>query len=127
MLAEFRDWIKTKIDADHYSIGLIDSTKDKSVGIYGDGYQRRVEAIGKANSYDVAGIRILVHWTKNLAETEAVARNLYDAIRYTTDTDMGTIHAQYFDLNYSEAVFLGTDVNGVYEYMISGTLYYRKR
>lgn len=127
MLTEFKDYLKTlETKADYYSIGLVDNAKEKAIGVYGDGYQRRVEAIGKHSSYDTAGIRILIHWTKNLKDTEAIAKSLYDEIRYIEGTDMGSIHVQYFDLNYSEPVFLGTDSNGVYEYMISGVAYYRK-
>lgn len=126
MLAEFKDYLKTLNIADHYSIGKIDNSKERSIGVYADGYQRRVEAIGKASSYGTAGIRILLHWTKNLRETETVARSLYDELRYITDTDMGSVHVQYLYLNYDEPVFLGTDANGVYEYVISGVIYYRR-
>lgn len=126
MLSVFRDYISTLGIGEHFTIGKIDNSKDKSIGVYGDGYQRRVEAIGKCSSYDTAGIRILIHWTKNLADTETNARSLYESLRYITDTDMGEVHIQYFMLNYDEPVFLGTDENGVYEYMISGVAYYRK-
>lgn len=126
MLAELRDFLKTQIDADHYSIGKIDDSKLKSVGVYGDYNNRRVEAVGRAKSYDEAGVRILLHWTKNLNETESVARDLYEKLRYITDTDMGNIHVQYLSLNYAEPVLVGTDGNGVFEYVISGTVYYRR-
>lgn len=125
MLAEFRDYIKTLNVADHYSIGKIDNAKDKSLGIYGDSTRRRIEAIGREKSYGVMQFRILLHWTKNLNETEAQARSLYDSLRYIQDTDMGTMHVQFIDLNYEEPVFVGTDGNGVFEYVISGAIYYR--
>ena len=126
MLAEFRDYLKTLIDADHYSIGKIDDSKDKSIGVYGDGYQRRVEAIGRCKSYDSAGVRILVHWNKNMRETEEVARSLYENLRYITDADMGGIKVKYVDLQYGEPVVLGTDGNGVFEYVISCVIYYER-
>lgn len=125
MLAEFRDYIKTLGVADYYSIGKIDNAKEKSLGIYGDSTRRRIEAIGKNKSYSVCQFRILLHWNKNLAETETQARYLFDQLRYITDTDMSTMHVQYLDLSYEEPVFVGTDSNGVYEYVISGTIYYR--
>ena len=77
MLAEFRDYIKTLNVAEHYSIGKIDNAKDKSLGIYGDSTRRRIEAIGKEKSYGIMQFRILLHWTKNLNETEAQARSLH--------------------------------------------------
>jgi len=127
MLAEFRDYLKTlNSKADHYSIGKIENSKEKSIGVYADSHQRRIEAVGKKSSYDTAGIRILIHWNKNLKETEAFARSLYEEIRYITDTDMGTVHVHYLDLLYEEPVFIGTDDNGVYEYVISGVFYYQR-
>ena len=126
MLAEIRDYLKTLNIANYYTIGKLDNSKERAVCVYSDGYLERVEAIGRNSSYDITGIRILYHGTKNLNETEQVVRSLYDSLRYITDTDMGTLHVQYLDLNYSEPVFLGTDANGVYEYIISGVIYYRK-
>ena len=126
MLADIRDYIKTLEIAEYYTIGKMDNSKEKAICIYGDGYLAKVEAFGKNSSYDIAGFRILYHGTKNLKETEQVARSLYDSLRYITDTDMGTMHVQYFDLNYAEPVFLGTDSNGVFEYIISGVVYYKK-
>lgn len=126
MLAEFRDYIASLELADYHTIGKFDNSKENAICIYGDGYLKRVEAFGKKSSYDMAGVRIIYHGTKNLKDTENVARSLYDALRYITDTDMDTVHVQYFDTNYSEPVFLGTDANGVYEYVISGVIYYSK-
>ena len=39
---------------------------------------------------------------------------------------MTDIHVQYIDLDYDEPISIGSDENGVYEYVISGTIYYRK-
>jgi hypothetical protein len=126
MLAEIRDFLRTQIQADHYSIGKIDGTKDKSIGVYSDNNYARVEAIGKAKTYDRAGIRILIHWNKNMRETETVARDLYEKLRYITDTDFGDIHVYYLDLQYGEPVYVGTDDEGVYEYVIRCVVYYER-
>lgn len=126
MLAEFRDFIKTFAVGDYFSIGKIDSTKDKSIGVYGDSSYTRVEAIGKESNYDIANLRILIHWNKNLSETEAAARALYDYLRYQSDFDMSDIHVYYLDLIQGEPLFVGTDDNGVYEYVITMRIYYRR-
>lgn len=126
MLAEFRDYIKQFGIGEHFSIGKIDGSKDKSIGVYGDANNTRVEAIGRLSSYDRANIRILVHWTKNLTETEFAARTLYSSLRYSADFDMGDIHVQFIDLRQGEPVMVGTDENGVYEYVITATIYYRR-
>ena len=126
MLAEFRDYLKTLDVADYYYIGKIENIKEKVIGIYGQSSLRRVEAIGKESSYDIAGIRILLHWNKNARESEENARSLYLNLRYITDVDMGDIHVDYLDLLDAEPTFLGTDENGVYEYHISARAYYRR-
>lgn len=127
MLATFKDYLKTLDLADNYYIGKIDNTKLKTIGIYSQPGMRRIEAIGKASSYDVAGIRILVHWNKNARETEEAARNIFESIRYITDADISEeVHVNYLDLIEPEPNFIGTDDNGVYEYHISARIYYRR-
>ena len=125
MLAELRDYLKTLDVADYYSIGKIDNSKEKSLGVYADSTLRRVEAIGKNKSYGIFQFRILLHWNKNLKETETQARSIFDQLRYITNTDMDTMHVQYLDLEHEEPIFVGTDSNGVYEYVIKGNIYYR--
>ena len=143
MIVEFKDYLKTLNVADYYYIGKIENIKEKVLGIYADGGTRRVEAVGKDSSYGTFGVRLLLHWNKNAKETEESARHLFDAIRYITDTDMthteildsgasdedvvtSTVHVQYIDWDYDEPVFLGSDENNVYEYVITGTIYYKK-
>ena len=126
MIAEFRDYLKTLNVAQNYSIGKIDNAKDYSLGVYGGTQTSRTEAIGRASSYNTFGFRILLHWNKNARQTEENAFVLFEKIRYITDLDMTDIHVQYIDLDYDEPISVGTDENGVYEYVISGTIYYRK-
>lgn len=126
MLAEIRDYLKTLNVAEHYSVGKIDNAKMKSLGIYGDTGMRRVESIGNNSSYGTQRIRILLHWNKNAVETEEAAQNLFDRIRYITDLDLSTAYIEYLDLDYNSPTFVGTDSNGVYEYVISGIVFYRR-
>lgn len=127
ILANIRDYLKTLDVADDYYIGKIENSKLKTIGVYGTmGGLRRVEAIGLDSSYDIAGVRFLVHWNKNANETEIASRNLFEKLRYIKDTDMGDTHVQYFDLMESEPTFIGTDDNGVYEYHISARVFYRR-
>ena len=126
MLAEFRDYLKSHFNADYYFIGKVEQWRDKSIGIYGGTAGARVEAVGRESSYDIATIRILLHWNKNAKETEAAARTLYETIRYITRAEMGAYIVQYVDLTDGEPNFLGTDDVGVYEYAISVRIYYRR-
>lgn len=135
MIAEFRDYLKTLNVADYYYIGKIENSKEKVLGIYPDTSTPRVEAIGKDSSYGTFGVRLLLHWNKNARETEIQALSLFNSIRYIQDTDMthyedtglsSTVHVQYIDWDYDTPIFVGTDANGVYEYVITGTIYYQK-
>ena len=126
MIAELRDYLKTKNVATHYSIGKIDNSKDYSLGIYPDLPTTRVEAIGRNSSYLTMGVRLLLHWNKNAKEAEQAALTMFEKIRYITDTDMGTVHVEYIDWTYDAPITVGTDDNGVYEYVMQGTIYYRR-
>ena len=126
MLAEFKDYLKTLGVADFYSVGKIDNAKMKSLGVYGDTGTRRVEAFGNNSSYGTQRIRLLLHWNKSAVETENAAWNLFEKIRYITDLDLTTAYIEYLDLDYNEPTFVGSDDNGVYEYVISGIIFYRR-
>jgi hypothetical protein len=126
MLAEFRDYLKTLNVADHYYIGKLDNSKEKALGLYSMGNLAPVEAVGKDSSYDIAGVRILLHWNKNAKESEKASRNLYSEIRYIQDQAMGDEHVFCFMPDDNEPTFIGTDDNNVYEYHIAGRLYYKR-
>ena len=126
MLAEFRDFVKTLEVGEHFSIGKIDGSLDKSIGIYGDSNLDRIEAIGKNSKYDISNMRILIHWNKNLTETEAASRSLYELLRYQNNFDMSGIYVYFIDLIEGEPIFVGTDNNGIYEYVITLRLIYRR-
>lgn len=127
MIAEFRDYLKTLNVATHYSIGKIDNSKDYSLGVYADAPTRRIEAVGKDSSYGSFGFKLLLHWNKNANDAELHAFDLFEKIRYITDLDMADIHVQYIDLEHDTPISVGTDENNVYEYVIKGIIYYRKR
>lgn len=126
MLTQFRDWLKTKYEADFFYIGKIDNAREKVIGIYHDTPLSQVEAIGKNSSYGTASLRVLIHWNQNAAETESAAQNLYETLKHIFDIDMQDIHIQYLRLLQDGPVFVGTDDNGVYEYVITLTIYYRR-
>ena len=133
MLSEFKDYLKTLDVATYYSVGKIDNSKNESLGVYGDSSTRRIESIGLNSSYGTMRIRLLLHWNKSAVETEVAAKNLFDSIRYITDLDLtetessgAFVYIEYIDWDYDYPVFVGTDDNGVYEYVISGIVFYRR-
>lgn len=121
MLAQLKDYLKTLALADHYYIGKIDNAQLKVLGVYSDGGVR-VEAIGKNSSYEATDFRLLLHWNRNAKESEVQANTLYETIRYIHEVTMTDIYVAFIDLE--KPIFVGTDDNNVYEYVINGTLYY---
>lgn len=121
MLKQFKDYLKTLSLADYYYVGKIENSKLKVLGLYSD-LSNRVEAVGKESSYEIAGFRLLIHWNRNAVETEAQASLVYESIRYISDTEMTDVYVAFIDVD--KPVFLGTDDNNVYEYVINGRIYY---
>ncbi len=129
-LAEVRDWLETLELAEHCHIGRIENKKEKSLGVYGMARNGRpVMAIGGGalSSYDVRGVSLLLHWTRNAAAAETAAAALWDAVACVTDVDTpGGAHIQYIEPLVPEPVPVGTDDGGVYEYVVEMNIYYRR-
>jgi len=126
MLAEIRDYIKSLEIADHCYIGKIENKYEKVVGVYGGSPMMQIESIGQCSSYKTASLNVLVHWTKNASETESAARALYEHLKDLTDLTLSGTHIQYAYMLQDEPIFLGTDDNGIYEYSIPVSIYYRR-
>lgn len=124
ILSAFRDYIGTN-ETPAY-LGKIPNAQEMCLGVYGVSNGLRVEALGNESSYDIAGFRILVHGNMNARITEQTARDLFERLRYVTDTQMGDYFVNYIDLDTGEPTFIGTDENNVYEFHISGQIYYRR-
>ena len=130
-LAELRDWLKTLAVAEHYSIGRIDGNAEKALGVFDRrGRGRPVLAIGgrDCTSYGVKPVSLLLHWNKNARETEEAAHTLWTAIEEARHVDLpGGGHIQCVRMTVPAPVSVGTDKSGVYEYVIEGEIYYRRR
>lgn len=124
ILSAFRDYIDTEQTPAY--LGKIPNAQQNCLGVYGVSNGLRVEALGNESSYDIAGFRILVHGNMNARITEQTARDLFEELRYVTDTQMGDFFVNYIDLDTGEPTFIGTDENNVYEFHISGQIYYRR-
>lgn len=124
ILSALRDYIGTEQTPAY--LGKIPNAQQMCFGVYGVSNGLRVEALGNESSYDVAGFRILVHGNMNARITEQTARDLFQRLRYVTDTQMGDFFVNYIDLDMGEPSFIGTDENNVYEFHISGQIYYRR-
>lgn len=128
-LVQIKDWLKTMEVAEHYYIGRLDNKQEMSLGVYDRPTgSHPVMALGglRNSSYNVRGVSLLLHWTRNKNAAEAAAQALWDELVEIRDLDVGTQHIQYLQMTVPEPIGIGTDADGVYEYVINFNLYYRR-
>lgn len=127
LLSEVRDWFKTKIDCPQWYIGKIDGKKEQCIGLYGvQGAKGNIAIGGLPNtSYAAKSIAILIHWGKNSNVAEQKAQEIYNCM-FGRDGAIGGKRVIQFDMRMSEPVSVGTDDNGIYEYVIEVNIIYER-
>ena len=128
-LSVVRDWLKTFNIGSNFYIGKLDNKKDNSIGVYlRDRSGAQTIALGGLNSttYDILSVKLLVHWNTNSDETEQAARALYSALREQRHFIIKTYTVNYLEMLCPEPIEVGTDDNGVYEWVINFNLYYER-
>ena len=110
-------------------IGKLDNKKEKSIGVYPRKETGRPNiALGgyELSSYDVKRISLLIHWNKSMTETEQAATALFGKIMASGRLKIGATDIVVIDLQVPEPVYVGTDDNGVHEYVIWLDFVYQK-
>lgn len=127
LLSEVRDFLKTKIDCPQWYSGKIDGTKEKCIGIYNvQGPTPSIALGGLANtSYSTKAISILIHWGNNSNVAEQKAQEVYNAL-FGQDGIIGGHRVIKFDMRAPEPVGVGTDSNGVFEFVIETIIYFER-
>ncbi|KOF56618.1 MULTISPECIES: minor capsid protein [Clostridium] len=127
LLSEIRDWLKTKTNSPNWYIGKIDATKEQCIGIYNtQGPAPNIALGGLANtSYATKAISILVHWGNNANIAEEKAQEIYN-IFFGQGAVINNTRAIKFDMRTDEPVSVGTDDNGIYEYVVNLIIYYER-
>lgn len=111
-------------------IGKLDNKKQKSIGVYSRATSGMPGiALGglECTTYDTKPISLLVHWNKNKDETEAAAWELFEKLRNVSSLNIGDTHIDYLRLMAPEPQDVGTDDNGVYEYVIWLDFIYQRK
>lgn len=116
-------------DANNCYCGKLDGKKNKSIGTYP--LKRAVDAkipIGgmKNASYGAKAISFLVHWNKSPSETEAAAIKLQEALLACREQTIDDVNIKFVKVGYDEPIPVGTDENGIYEYVIECIFYYER-
>lgn len=106
---------------DHVYIGKLDSKKQKSIGVYSRPVNGSPNiALGglACTTYVTKPVSLLIHWNKNAHESEETAYLLFDKLQRVTSLTIGNTPINYLRLMVPEPQDVGTDDNGVYEYVI---------
>ena len=119
-IVDFKDWLKTIIDCPTWYTSGLRSTEEKAIVIYNGQAFINPMAIGgiQNSSYKGKGIRILVHWTKNVTESELKAQEVYKALHGLTNVEVAGKKIVQVNMRDPEPVYLGVDDSGIFEYVI---------
>lgn len=129
-ITDIRTWIASLGIASHVYIGKLDNKQQKSIGVYSrSGSGSPNIALGGLNytSYDTKPVSLLVHWNRSKEESEKAAYDLFEKLRTISSLDIGDTHIHYIRLMVPEPQDVGTDDNGVYEYVIWLDLIYQRK
>lgn len=126
-LAAVRDWLKTRIDCPQWYIGKIDGKKPQCIGLYNATGAPPVLAVGGVDKtgYAVKSVSILVHWGNNADKAEQKAQEVYAALLGQTAV-IGGKPVAMFSMRSGEPINVGTDSEGIYEYVIETSIYYER-
>ncbi len=130
-LEEVRDWIASLwiVADDNVYIGKLDNKKQKSIGVYhrkSTGAPKIALGGWEQSTYDIKPVSLLIHWNKSQRETEKTAFALFEKIKSVTSLTLKDTFIRYIRLMVPEPQDVGTDDEGVYEYVIWLDFIYRK-
>lgn len=112
---KFFEWLSAALPGT-WDIGTL-NTGDQRLVLYPGRSMVNPKGIGQETSYRGRSIRVLVHWNNNVLESQLKAQEVYNYIRNAT----GAINGKRIikvDMRDQEAVFMGADDSGVFEFVI---------
>lgn len=130
-LADVREYIASLgiAEEDNVYIGKLDNKKQKAIGVYsrsGSGSPNIALGGIDCTLYDTKRLSLLVHWTKDKSQTEQASNSLFEELKNVSSPDIGDTKVSYLRLMVPEPQDVGTDDNGVYEYVIWLDLIYER-
>lgn len=126
-LKEVAQWLETQVTANVWKIGTYDNSNQKTICVRNLTSNRNKTAIGGLVNTNTAtkGISIVVHWNKDPNETERVAQSIH-ALFYGCSPMIGGYQTVLCDMRSDEPISVGTDDNGIYEYVIETWITYMR-
>lgn len=127
-LGDVVNWLETVIDSPYWYVGKIDGKKERCIGLYNTtGAQPRLAVGGlEATGYVIKPISILVHWGRNADVAERKAQEVYNAFFGLSGVMIGSKRVSQFRMVTPQPVNVGTDSEGIYEYVIEVHIYHER-
>lgn len=131
LLRDIRDYVAFLgiAEDENCYCGIMPQKKDKSIGIYPlKAGRKSVIPIGGLNnkSYAIKAVSLLVHWNRVPTDTEEAALKIYEALEKTEQKEINGHFIKFIQMSYEEPISVGTDENGIFEYVIECLFYYEK-
>lgn len=127
LLSEIREYLKQKIECPQWYLNKMGGTKEESITIYNSiGPAPRIAIGGLENtSYTTKAISILVHWGKDSNKAELKAQEVYNSF-FGQGGVIGNKKIIMFKMKTDSPVYVGTDSEGIIEYVIETIIYYER-
>ena len=110
-------------------IGKLNGKKDHSIGVYNrkaDGPPNIALGGPECTTYDIKPVSFLIHWDKSVSRSEEAANRLYGELLNESSLVIDDTPINCLMLQVPGPVDVGTDDNGVYEYVIWVDFYYER-
>lgn len=126
LLSEIREYLKTKIDSPQWYLNKV-GDKEESITIYNTTGQAPRIALGglEQTSYTTKAISILIHWGKDSNKAELKAQEVYNSF-FGQSGIIGDKRVIQFKMKTDSPIYVGTDTEGIIEYVIEITIYYER-
>ena len=132
LLRDVRDYISTLGIAEDEKCycGRMTDKEDKSIGIYPlkSGRQPNIPIGGiKNSSYGIKSVSILIHWNNSISDTEKASNELLNELLRAKNVTVNGHSILFIQTSFDEPIPVGTDDNGVFEYVIECLFYYERK
>lgn len=124
-LLEIADLLAELLDTESVTAGCIDTSYNKTIGVYQREEFVPRECIGTESSYETAKIRILIHWNENPTETESKAIEIAELFSSFENMETKKHIIKFAEVKAIRSI--GKDEKGICEYVVDINIIYTER
>ena len=129
-LTNVMNWLKSQTEVgDGIAVGLVVESDDRRIGVYdgkSSGGNQRICIGGKKNTkYQEKSVTIMVHWTKNPADAEKKASEIYGLFYGLSGVDMDGVKVISANPG-NQPEWAGRSARGICEYAIRVKITYER-